>query len=139
MGGIWQETITITDTADGSGDGNATGVINIPFRAGYLNQIMVDLTSGDATNFSFNIFENDNDGTAYTTETNQHRLKAVADAARTEYEARQDFRFFRAEAAAGSSNSTYGKGSLTIYIAYTGATAASSVTYTVKLGGLGVN
>jgi hypothetical protein len=139
MGGIFQETITITDTADGSGDGNATGIINIPFRAGYLSQVMIELTDGDATNFSFNIYEEDNAGTPYTTETNVHRVKAVADAARTEYEARQDHRFFLAEATAGSSNSTYGKGSLTVYIAYTGASATCSVTYTVKIGGIGVN
>lgn len=136
MGGYFQEEVTITDTAGAGGDGNATAVINLPFRAGFLCQVMVDHSSGDATNFSFNLFEADNAGTPYTTETNQHRIKAVADAARTEYEARQDHSFFVASAAEGTDNSVYGRSAITVYLAYTGATGSSEVVYKVKVGGI---
>ena len=139
MGGYFQEEVTITDTADGSGEGNATAVINLPFRAGFLCQVMVDLSSGDASNFSFNLFEADNAGTPYTTETNQHRIKAVADAARTEYETRQDHSFFVASATEGSDNTKHTRKAITVYLAYTGATNASTVVYKVKVGGIGIS
>ena len=138
MGGAFQETITITVTSDGAGAGNDSGVINIPFRYGYLSQINIDQTSGDATNFAFNIYDSDNAGTPYTTETNQYLVKSVADAARTEYGVRQDHSFFRASATEDPVVSTMGTRALTIYIAYTGATGASAVTYTVVLGGIGI-
>jgi len=140
MGGYFQETISKTDTADGSGNGNFTVVVNLPFRSGFLCQQNIDLTAGDATNFAFNVFEADNAGTPYTTETNVSRIKAVADAARTEYEARQDHAFFVAQAAEGTDNSAYGRRSaITLYVAYTGATPSSDVTYQFRVGGIGIS
>lgn len=140
MGGFFQETATKTITSDGAGAGNASIVVNLPFRSGWLNQLSVDMNSGDATGFLVNVFEEDNAGTPYTTETNEHMVLAVATGARTEYNARDMFKFFVAQAKTGTDNVDFrGNMALTVYISYTGATGASDVKYNIKLGGMAIN
>ncbi len=139
MGGYWQETATATIVTDGAGDGSGSLVLNVPHRAGFLNQVTVDMTSGDGTDFLVNVYESDNSGTPYTTETNVHQVHAVATAARTEYNVRDLMKYFVADAAQGTDNQKHGRSAITCHIVVAGATASSTVVYKVRLGGIGVS
>ncbi len=140
MGGFFQETVSKTITSDGVGAGHASIVVNLPFRSGWLNQVTADMNSGDATDFLLNVFEEDNAGTPYTTEANEHKVFTLATGARTEYNLRDAFKFFVAQAKTGNDNIDFrGNMALTIYIAYTGATGASDVKFNFKLGGIGIS
>jgi hypothetical protein len=139
MGGYWQEKVSVSDVADGAGAGTFTAVINVPFRSGFLNAEVIDQTSGDATDFGFNIYEADNAGTPYTTETNTSQVDAVASGTRTEYNVRDKMKFFVADATEGTDNQSHGRSAITIYVSYAGATGSSTVVFGIRLGGIGVS
>ena len=140
MGGDFQEPVTLTITSDGAGAGNGSVIVNLPFRSGWLNQTSVVRNSGDATDFLFNVHEEDNADVPYTVEANEHLVFAVATGARTEYINRDSFKFFVAQAKSGTANpETRPNTALTVYVSYSGATAASTVVFNIKLGGMGIS
>ena len=140
MAGYFQEPVTLTIVSDGAGAGNGSVIVNVPFRAGWLNQVSVVKKTGDSTDFLVNVHEEDIANVPFTVEDNQYLVHSVATGARTEYIARDLFKFHVAQAKSGSANTVYRPNTaLTVYVAYTGATPASTVVFDVVLGGIGLS
>lgn len=91
MAGPWRAN----GTCSVNGTGNVNGSFEIGFKYGFITQVTIDLTSGNGTQFGFNLFEGNNSGTNYTTDDVTSQIIEVANAARTFYNEREFFKYFQ--------------------------------------------
>lgn len=136
MANGFEYTDEITVTADGSGEGDASGLVDAGYRHGWVTSVHVELSSGDATNFGINLHSRKNGANFYTTEDNAYKMHTVASAARTTYhDGDANFAFLAEQAG----TSTAGRRTaFTVNVGFTGATAASTVKYKVRVTGIGM-
>ena len=137
MANGFTEDVTITTVlAGGNTSGNASAIINVPYRHGWILGVYAELSSGDATDFGIQFYSRKNGANYYTTETNIYKLHDVASAARTGYnDGDANFAFL----AENAGSTTGGRRlSIAVNLDFSGASANSTVVYKVRVIGLGV-
>ena len=136
MASGFSKTVSSTVTLSGGAtSGNQSGVINVPYRTGIILGVYVERTTGDATDFGFNVYSRKNGSNYYTTESNTYRLHNVSSATQTVYQD-GDANFAYLAETAGSDGARL---AIAYNIAFSGATGDSTVGYRIRVIALGVN
>jgi len=87
----------VTASATKNGTGHVNGTLTLPFKYGWVTQVTIDLTSGNGTQFGFDLFEGTNSGTLYTNDDVTGQIIEVASTARTFFNEREYFKWFQCD------------------------------------------